>query len=126
MGFYAMTVQLEQASNLDRQTRGSTKSQGGFFSAVQLCSVAVEKAMQRQGFGTVLMGAALHDFYEIVVRTGIYAMTLMAANRDVVDFYSQLGFVVYGDPESHMPKMILPAASVIEIIERDGATTTII
>lgn len=65
-----------------------------------------------------MMGAAIRDFYEVAVRTGIYAMTLEAVDRNVAKFYERLGFVHYGDPERMMPKMLLPAASVIELHER--------
>jgi GNAT superfamily N-acetyltransferase len=123
VGFFAMCIRLERDDQLDTERRAASRSQSGLFTSVQLNSVAVQRTMQRQGFGTVLMGAALAEFYEIVIRTGIYALTLVAANRTVVDFYNQLGFVVYGDRDTSMPKMILPAASVVELIGTAGASS---
>jgi hypothetical protein len=67
------------------------------------------------------MAAALQDFYDVVNRTGIFAMTLQASKRDLMQFYDKLGFVVYGNPQAVMPKMILSAEAVIETIERRQA-----
>jgi ribosomal protein S18 acetylase RimI-like enzyme len=117
VGFYAMTIRLETESDLGPESGFRFFSQAGLFSAVRLCSVAVQLELHRQGFGTVLMGAALRDFYEIVTRTGINAMTLEAANHGVIAFYEGLGFVRYGRSDTPMPKMILPAKSVVEMIE---------
>ena len=73
--------------------------------------------MQRQKLGTVMMCAVLGDFYEVAVRTGVYALTLVAINQDVASFYRGLGFVPYG-PDSDMPKLLLPSKSVIEMAEQ--------
>jgi GNAT superfamily N-acetyltransferase len=107
-----MTMRLEPEKQLGEQFAPLT--QGGFFNSVQLCSVAVQHSMQRRGIGTVIMGRALDDFYEVATRTGVFAMTLVAANRSVVRFYADLGFVIYGDQAAAQPKMLLPAAAVIE------------
>jgi hypothetical protein len=64
------------------------------------------------------MGTALQDFYEIVNRTGIFAMTLQALNRDLMDFYRKLGFEIYGNQYATMPKMILSAQAVVDTIEK--------
>jgi GNAT superfamily N-acetyltransferase len=126
VGFFAMCIRLERDDQLEQARRAESRSQSGMFTSVQLNSVAVQRTMQRQGIGTVLMGAALAEFYEIVIRTGIYALTLVAANRSVVDFYERLGFIVYGDHDTSMPKMILPAASVVELIGAGGSATHLI
>jgi GNAT superfamily N-acetyltransferase len=117
VGFYAMTTLLESQIELEGGSRWlGFRPQSGRFSTVQLSYVAVHRDLQRQGYGTVLMGAVLQDFYEVVIRTGIFSLTLQAINRDVMDFYKRLGFVQYGNPHAEMPKMILPAQSVIETI----------
>jgi ribosomal protein S18 acetylase RimI-like enzyme len=117
VGFYAMSIQLEKEIELGSRHAAGSKGQSGSFATVQLWSVAVQKPLQRQGYGTVLMGAALRDFYEIVIRTGIFSMTLQAANAEVAKFYEKLGFTRYGYlSELAMPKMILPAQAVIDII----------
>jgi len=64
-----------------------------------------------------MMGAALRDFYEIVVRSGVCAMTLQAVDQETTEFYAGLGFVPYGQAGAMMPKMFLPADAVIAIIE---------
>jgi GNAT superfamily N-acetyltransferase len=116
VGFYAMTIRLEKDDQLDMPRRMLARPQSGHFTSVQLCSVAVQRSLQRQGIGTILMGAALQDFYEVAVRTGIYALTLVAVDREVAKFYERLGFVQYGNPDAMQPKMLLPADSVIETL----------
>jgi GNAT superfamily N-acetyltransferase len=118
VGFYAMTIRLQKEIELSQRGAAGVRGQSGQFSSVHLCNVAVHRDLQRQGYGTVIMGAALKDFYEIVVRTGIFAMTLQAANRDLMDFYTKLGFIAFGNSHAIMPKMILSAEAVIEIIEQ--------
>ena len=64
------------------------------------------------------MGAVLDDFYQIAVRTGVYALTLTALNGDAERFYKRLGFVSYGAP-SLQPSMLLPAQSVMALVETE-------
>jgi len=59
-------------------------------------------------------GLAIKD---ITKPKGIFALTLVAVDRPTTAFYQKLGFVVYGDPDATMPKMLLPARSVIETVE---------
>jgi GNAT superfamily N-acetyltransferase len=120
VGFYALTIRLEKESNLDREHRLFTFSQDGYFATVRLGWIAVQRSMQRKGYGTIIMGAVLRDFYEISVRTGIYAITLTAADRRTAEFYEKLGFVHYGTPVARQPAMLLPSRSVIEIIEKNA------
>jgi GNAT superfamily N-acetyltransferase len=120
VGFYALTMKLEPESLLERDKRLFSLSEGGYFPTVQLSWIAVQKQMQRKKLGTVMMGAVLGDFYEVAVRTGVYALTLVAINQDVANFYKGLGFVPYG-PDSATPKLLLPSKSVIEMAEQTGA-----
>ena len=66
------------------------------------------------------MGSVIQNFYEIAVRTGIYAMTLSAIDSKTTEFYERLGFVHYGDPGAAQPNMLLPSRSVIELIEKNA------
>jgi GNAT superfamily N-acetyltransferase len=118
VGFYAMTIRLEQEIEIGGKNAAGSKGQKGQFAAVHLCYVAVQKSLQKRGYGTVLMGAALQDFYEIVNRTGIFAMTLQALNRDLMDFYHKLGFVAYGNEHATMPKMIISSQAIVDTIEK--------
>ena len=76
--------------------------------------VAVHHSLQRQRIGTVLMGAAIDDFYEVAVRTGIFALTLTAIDQKTSDFYRKLGFIDFGAEGATQPNLFLPAATVIE------------
>ena len=114
VAFYAMSMKLERVSHLRGNKGFSLFDEGGCFPTVQLCWVAV--SMQRQGFGRVLMGYALHDFYEVAVRTGIYALTLISVDEETTKFYKGLGFVPYGT-DSAVHRMLLPAEAVIALEE---------
>ena len=63
------------------------------------------------------MGAALDDLYEVAVRTGVFALTLIAIDQKTAGFYRKLGFVDFGDPNATQPALLLPAASVIALRE---------
>lgn len=115
VGFYAMVIHLESAAALQGQF--SPKLFKGSFPTVLLSRVAIDGPLQRQGLGKVLMGSAISDFYDVAVRTGIFCMTLQAINQEAAKFYKELGFVEYAGRDAVTPKMILPARSVIEMIE---------
>jgi hypothetical protein len=63
------------------------------------------------------MGAALDDLYEVAVRTGVFALTLVAIDKKTAEFYRKMGFVDFGAPEAAQPALLLPAASVISLRE---------
>lgn len=84
VGFYAMTTRLQRVSEFAQYAPAGSRQQGGYLTTVQLSWVAVMRECQRRGFGTVMMGAALRDFYEIVIRAGVCAMTLQAIDLRVL------------------------------------------
>jgi GNAT superfamily N-acetyltransferase len=121
VGFYATTMKLEREGDLKKEQRSLLSwdgwNGGKFFPVMHLRFVGVAKPLQRQGFGRVLMGAALDDFYEVAVRTGVFALTLVAVDKKTAEFYRKMGFVDFGDPEATQPALLLPAASVISLRE---------
>jgi GNAT superfamily N-acetyltransferase len=119
VGFYSMAVRWQSVSELSPgKGKGKGRIAKGMFPAVLLSQLGVHEPHHGSGIGTVLMGYAIRDFYEIVVRTGIFAMVLQAKNRRLIDFYQKLGFVEYGFMGAVMPKMYLPAEAVIDMIEK--------
>jgi len=78
-GFYALCMYLENENNLEKSGRPKLFSRSGFFPTLRLGYLAVNRSMQRQKIGTTIMGAVLDDFYQIAVRTGVYALTLTAS-----------------------------------------------
>jgi GNAT superfamily N-acetyltransferase len=86
--------------------------------AVHLQWVAVETDLQRSGIGTLLMGSAIEDFYQIADRTGIAALTLTPISNAAASFYGSLGFITYGSGD--LPPMFLPAETVIRARESSG------
>lgn len=121
VGFYASTTKLERESDLPKEQKSLLSwdgwATGRFFPVMHLRYVGVVKPLQRQGFGRVLMGAALDDFYEVAIRTGIFALTLVALDQKTAEFYRKMGFVDFGDVKATQPSLLLPAASVIAVRE---------
>jgi GNAT superfamily N-acetyltransferase len=116
IGFYALTMYLEREAALGKRSI-PLFSQGGFFPVVRLGWLAVDRSVQRQGYGTIIMGRVIDDFYQIATRSTVYALTLTSRNSDAERFYKRLGFVPYG-PSRSQQSMLLPAQSVVELIER--------
>jgi GNAT superfamily N-acetyltransferase len=118
VGFYATAMKLEAVADLPREHRLQLRWDGGsLFPVMHLRYVGVVRPPQRQGFGRVLMGAALDDFYEVATRTGIFALTLVAIDQKTADFYMKLGFITFGNPDATQPSLLLPAAAVIAVRE---------
>ena len=117
VGFYALTTKLEADDLLPADHRLFSRAEQGYFTSVQLFYLAVQRSMQRQGLGTIIMGDVLRSFYEVANRTGILALTLVAIDEPTTEFYRKLGFVPYG-PNGGRPRMLLPAQIVIELVEK--------
>lgn len=60
------------------------------------------------------MGSVIDDFYEVAVRTGIFALTLVAIDQKTAEFYRKLGFIDFGPENLTQPNLLLPASTVIE------------
>ena len=52
----------------------------------------VDTIHQREGIGSLILGKALDDFYEVATRTGVFVLTLTAINNSAEMFYRGLGF----------------------------------
>jgi hypothetical protein len=125
VGFYAMTIgtepgdefadQPEQQSFLSRIKARIYRDQ---ITTVQLLWVGVETSIQRCGVGTFLMAKAIDDFYEIVDRAGVAALTLCPIGQGAAKFYGTLGFEYYGS--GNPKRMLLAAEAVIETRKRAG------
>ncbi|MFN3779311.1 MAG: GNAT family N-acetyltransferase [Brevundimonas aurantiaca] len=116
-GLYSMRIRLE--SDTDIAGHGKVfRTENGYFSAVQLCYLAVQRPLQGKGIlGPLLLTHAIREFGEVALRTGICALTLVAADERKAAFYRRMGFETYGKPCS-MPKMFYPAQSAIDLIEQ--------
>jgi ribosomal protein S18 acetylase RimI-like enzyme len=114
VGFYAASIKMELASDLPRESQPLLSWPGGRFPALHLQYLAVARPMQRRGFGTVLMGAVVDDFYGVAIRSGIVALTVAAINARTAEFYRKMGFVDFGEKGISQPSLFLPAVSVIE------------
>lgn len=113
-GLYALRIRLEADKDIDGND-GAFRTEHGYFSAVQLCYVAVQKELQRRGVGRLLMARAIQEFGQVVHLTGACAMTLVAIDEQKANFYRLLGFRPYGMP-SKQPKMFLPARTALDLL----------
>ncbi len=95
-----MTINPEPADQFTQEQSFLAKLKLQFvrhqLTTVQLIWVAVQTSLQRQGIGTLLMGHALDDFYQVVDRTGVAAMTLSPKSTNAAAFYTLIGFEPYG------------------------------
>lgn len=114
-GLYALRIRLESDKDIGGHG-GVFRTEYGYFSAVQLCYVAVQRQLQRQGIGRLLMARAIQEFGQVALSTGVCAMTLVSIDEAKARFYESLGFRRYGAP-CNQPKMFLPARSAIELLE---------
>lgn len=116
-GLYSMRIRLESVADIAGHG-GVFRAENGYFSAVQLCYLAAQRPFQGRGLvGPLLMAHAIREFGEVAVRTGICALTLVAADERKAAFYNRLGFEYYGKPCA-MPKMFYPARAAVELIEQ--------
>jgi GNAT superfamily N-acetyltransferase len=117
VGFYAMTINPEPADQFTQEQSFLAKLKLQFvrhqLTTVQLIWVAVQTSLQRQGIGTLLMGHALDDFYQVVDRTGVAAMTLSPISTNAAAFYTLIGFEPYGT--SSPQRMLLSAEAVMAV-----------
>jgi GNAT superfamily N-acetyltransferase len=77
--------------------------------AVLLGRLAVAKAAQNRGIGSMLMASARQLARETILLTGGVGLVVDAANEDVIGFYSRFGFRPVAAASL---RMFLPAASL--------------
>ena len=108
LGFYALTacevvtaeLPLEIAARLPRKAPG-----------VRLGRLAVDRSVQRQGVGELLLLNALKRRCETRKHIGVFALFVDAKDEDAVAFYKKYGFLALPDS----PKtLVLPLAKVCE------------
>jgi GNAT superfamily N-acetyltransferase len=89
------------------------------FPCVCLWYLAVQRQMQRSGFGRLLLGHAIERVYNIAQHAGVFGMTLVAIDEQVARFYEAMGFRQYAGDASQ-PKMLLPIQSIIDLVEQNA------
>lgn len=108
LGFYALTacevvteeLPAEIAARLPRKAPG-----------VRLGRLAVDRSVQRQRVGQLLLMDALRRSCEIRKHVGMFALFVDAKDEDAVAFYEKYGFLAFPDS----PKtLVLPLAKVCE------------
>jgi GNAT superfamily N-acetyltransferase len=116
--FYGLRLHIEPDEDIDG-SGNIFRMQHGYFTAVQLCYIGVQRPLQGNGIGGVVMAHALREFAEVVTRTGVCALTLVAINEKRAAWYErELGFQRYGKP-SPRPKMFYPARTALDLIEQN-------
>lgn len=113
--FYSLRMITEDEALLGTSSLLRVRSPSGAFPAMQLEWLAVHRARQKTGIGTVVMGRVLDVFIQAIDTIGVPALTCRAINRDVAKFYQGLGFAEYGVANDLMPRMLLGAQTALEL-----------
>lgn len=113
VGFYSLRIALEDESLLDRSDRHILRPERRVFASLQLEYIAVQRSLLGMGLGEQVLIHAVNAFHDVVLATGIVAMTLVAANERAVRFYERLAFRRYGSAGSQ--RMLLPALTAVEM-----------
>jgi GNAT superfamily N-acetyltransferase len=108
---------LEEDRLLDKYSHLRQHSLGKWFPALQIHYIAVQKELQGQGIGTIIMGRIVEIFRGAANSLGTPVMTLVALNPRAARLYGSLGFVSYGGSGS--TRMLLPALSVLDLVGDD-------
>lgn len=119
VAFYALCSALEHDGALSTSGVQSYFSKAGHFSCVQIPYIGVQQQLQGNGIGRHLMIAAIRDFAQVALLTGVCALTLVALDERRAAFYATLGFKEY-DREHGRPKMLMPAQTAIDLYQGQG------
>jgi GNAT superfamily N-acetyltransferase len=120
VGFFSLSLKIEKVSNLKNRPAYIPGIANNLFPSMHLCALAVDRSRQGRGYGRIIMGRVMNDFYHVVIRTGIFALTLNALNKDVATFYKKLGFDYYG-PITSQPSMLISSEAAIDLEEGGNA-----
>ena len=83
--------------------------------SVTLDRLAIDKNLQRQGYGETLVTHAMRVVYQASQAVGIHGMFVEALNDNVKKFYLRLGFVQLKEENSN--SFFYPTKSIEELFE---------
>ena len=90
LGFFSLNIcQIKSETLAPREGKKLPR----IVSGVRLGRLAVAKEHQRQGFGKVLLAAAMEKFMEIFNRAGGIGLFVDAKDQEAKRYYEQFGFV---------------------------------
>ena len=91
MGFYTLSGSCFARNTLPSNTQ-QRKVPYSDAPSVTLGRLAIDKSIQRQGYGETLVAHAMKVVYRASLAVGIYALFVDAKNENAMRFYKQLGF----------------------------------
>ena len=116
IGFYAMGIMLES----DRLLKGTgpirNRAMGGVYPVLHLEYLAVDERYVGNRLGPDMLSRALVTFTQSVIEIGVPVMTLVPLRDRLVKFYSDRGFVPYGQHRGEK-RMMLTAAMAMKAYE---------
>ena len=114
LGFYSLTFQAEEASKIAKNDQSPYLRSGVPLIYIQY--LAVERNLQRNQLGTLLLVNALWRAHMVSRHVGVYGVALRSLNEQTTRLYSRYGFIVREESE-RCPLMILPVWSLIDLFE---------
>lgn len=106
LGFFSLTLCQVKPGQLPPEEAGKLPDQ---VHGVLLGRLAVARALQGQGLGKVLMGAALEKFRAIFEAAGGIGLFVDAKDESAKRFYEGFGFVPL---QSHPLRLFLPVKTI--------------
>lgn len=93
MGFYTLSGSSFARNTLPSNTQ-QRKIPYSDAPSVTLGRLAIDKSIQRQGYGELLVTDAMKVVYQASLAVGIYGLFVDAKNEKAKRFYKQLGFTL--------------------------------
>jgi len=110
LGFFALNIcQIKSETLTEVEARKLPRDVSG----VRLGRLAVAKTRQRQGFGKILLAAAMAKFLEVYHTAGGIGLFVDAKDQDAKHYYEQFGFVPL--PSNEL-ELFLPVKTIQEAL----------
>lgn len=110
VGFYALSIDAVKSQRL-RPIQGIRLVSP--IPAVSIYYVGVQRIVQRQGLGKLLLANALLRSAQIAEQAGYPAVVLRAATRDLIPYYEGLGFDGFDAQDPHW--MLIPVRKLVDL-----------
>lgn len=118
--FYALSFSAQETKYLFNQDADRYSDDHAPF--IFISFLAVQKPLQCNGIGTLMLMNALSRSYAVSKNVAVYGVALRPLNERVRKKYESHGFVVREEADN--PLMILPIWHLRDLFERRGAEKT--
>lgn len=116
LGFYSLSFSLENNSKLLNQDDRDAWKDGA--PLVYVDYVAVNKTMQGNGIGKLLLIDALKRSNFVFENVAFFGVALRSLNDQTTNLYKEFGFGIAPNEDAH-PLMILPIWTIVDLFSND-------